>query len=48
IIGSHASVLIHEVLVAMKLGASVHDIVRTVHVHPALSEVVARAASAFG
>jgi len=32
----------------MKLGASVHDIVRTVHVHPALSEVVARAASAFG
>lgn len=48
IIGSHASVLIHEVLVAMKLGTSVQDIVRTVHVHPALSEVVARAASTFG
>lgn len=48
IIGSHASILIHEVLVAMKLGASVHSIVRTVHVHPALSEVIARAASAFG
>lgn len=48
IIGSHASILIHEVLVAMKLGAGVRDIVRTVHIHPALSEVVARAASAFG
>lgn len=48
IIGSHASMLIHEVLVAMKLGAGVHDIVRTVHIHPALSEVVSRAASAFG
>jgi dihydrolipoamide dehydrogenase len=48
IIGSHASMLIHEVLVAMKLGASVHNIVRTVHIHPALSEVIARAASTFG
>jgi pyruvate/2-oxoglutarate dehydrogenase complex dihydrolipoamide dehydrogenase (E3) component len=26
----------------------VQDIVRTVHIHPALSEVVSRAASAFG
>lgn len=48
IIGSHASVLIHEVLVAMKLGTGVQSIVRTVHIHPALSEVVSRAASAFG
>lgn len=47
IIGSHASVLIHEVLVAMKLGAKVQSIVQTVHIHPALSEVVSRAASAF-
>jgi dihydrolipoamide dehydrogenase len=47
IIGSHASILIHEVLVAMKLGAGVNSIVRTVHVHPALSEVVSRAASSF-
>jgi dihydrolipoamide dehydrogenase len=47
IIGSHASILIHEVLVAMKLGAGVSSIVRTVHIHPALSEVVSRAASAF-
>jgi dihydrolipoamide dehydrogenase len=47
IIGSHASILIHEVLVAMKLGAGIHSIVRTVHIHPALSEVVSRAASSF-
>ncbi|HKZ61741.1 MAG TPA: dihydrolipoyl dehydrogenase [Nitrososphaera sp.] len=45
IIGSHASILIHEVLVAMKLGAGIDSIARTVHIHPALSEVVARAAS---
>lgn len=48
IVGSHASILIHEVLVAMKLGAGVNSIVRTVHIHPALSEVVSRAASSFG
>lgn len=48
IIGSHASMLIHEVLIVMKLGASVQSIVRTVHIHPALSEVVSRAASDFG
>jgi mycothione reductase len=47
IIGSHASILIHEVLVAMKLGADIHSITRTVHIHPALSEVVSRAASSF-
>lgn len=45
IIGSHASVLIHEVLVAMKLGAGINSIATTVHIHPALSEVVSRAAS---
>ncbi|MCI0557975.1 MAG: dihydrolipoyl dehydrogenase [Nitrososphaera sp.] len=45
IIGAHASILIHEVLVAMRLGADVHGIARTVHIHPALSEVVSRAAS---
>lgn len=48
IIGSHASVLIHEALVAMRLGATIHDIARTVHIHPALSEVVSRAASSVG
>lgn len=47
IIGSYASILIHEVLVAMRLGAGIDSIARTVHIHPALSEVVARAATAF-
>lgn|SRR5581483_2005197 len=45
IIGSEASILIHEVLIAMRLGAGIDSIARTVHIHPALSEVVSRAAS---
>jgi mycothione reductase len=45
IIGSHASILIHEVLVAMRVGDGTIDrISRTIHIHPALSEVIARAA----
>ncbi len=45
IIGSHASILIHEVLVAIKSGdGTIDNISKTVHVHPALSEVVSRAA----
>lgn len=45
IIGPEASTLIHEVLVAMKRGSgSINDIIRTVHIHPALSEVVERGA----
>ena len=43
IIGVDASVLIHEVLVVMKMGGTVDHIANTVHIHPALSEVVARA-----
>jgi mycothione reductase len=47
ILGSHASILIHEVLVVMKAGdGSIGSIQKTVHIHPALSEVVARAAYA--
>jgi dihydrolipoamide dehydrogenase len=47
IIGSQASILIHEVLVAMKSGdGTIDNISKTVHVHPALSEVVSRAAIA--
>ena len=51
IIGTDASILIHEVLIAMKASdtmgkmGTIDNITRTVHVHPALSEVVARAAS---
>lgn len=45
IMGSDASTLIHEVLVAMKSGdGGVQNITRTTHIHPALSEVVQRAA----
>jgi dihydrolipoamide dehydrogenase len=46
IIGPDTSTLIHEVLVAMKSGTgTLKDIYNTVHIHPALSEVVDRAAS---
>ncbi len=44
IIGPQASTLIHEVLVAMRAGNSnVEDIQDTIHIHPALNEVVQRA-----
>jgi len=43
IIGSHASILIHEVLVAMRSRLDVSSITGTIHIHPALSEVVGRA-----
>jgi dihydrolipoamide dehydrogenase len=45
IMGSDASTLIHEVLVAMRAGdGTIKSISRTIHIHPALSEVIARAA----
>ena len=43
ILGTDASTLIHEVIVAMKNNLSVDAISSSVHVHPALSEVVQRA-----
>ena len=43
ILGTDASTLIHEVIVAMKNNLSVDAISNSVHVHPALSEVVQRA-----
>ncbi len=46
IMGTDASILIHEVLVAMRTGeGTIDSITKTIHIHPALSEVVARAAS---
>jgi dihydrolipoamide dehydrogenase len=46
IMGSDAATLIHEVIVATKAGdGSIRNILRAVHIHPALSEVVQRAAS---
>ena len=43
ILGTDASTLIHEVVLAMKNGLTADAIQSTVHVHPALSEVVQRA-----
>jgi mycothione reductase len=44
IIGPDASSIIHEVIVAMKLGATADHLASAVHIHPAMSEVVQRAA----
>ena len=44
ILGTDASTLIHEVIVAMKADLRIDAISDAVHVHPALSEVVQRAA----
>ena len=44
IIGPHASILVHEVVVAMtKTDGTVSSIRDAIHIHPALSEVVERA-----
>ena len=44
IIGPHASQQIHEVLIAMEKGNNnIKDIKNTIHIHPALNEVVQRA-----
>ena len=43
IIGTDAPSIIHEVLVAMRSGLNTDAIEKTVHIHPALSEVVQRA-----
>ncbi len=44
ILGSQASHLIAECVLALEFGASAEDVARTVHAHPALSEVVKEAA----
>ena len=45
IMGADASTLIHEVLLAMRAADGTIDSIRkTIHIHPALSEVIARAA----
>jgi len=47
IMGSHASILIHEVVLAMTANEPVDIISDTVHIHPALSEVISRASYGF-
>lgn len=46
IMGPHASDLIHEVAVAMRLGATSEDIGNTIHAHPSLPEAIMEAAEA--
>jgi dihydrolipoamide dehydrogenase len=43
IIGPHASDLIHEVAVAMKVGTKVRQLASTIHAHPTLSEGILEA-----
>lgn len=43
IIGHEASTLIHEVIIAMKSDLGIKGITNSVHIHPALNEVVQRA-----
>jgi len=43
VVGEQASTLIHEVLVVMRNNLTVDAIENTIHIHPALSEVVQRA-----
>ncbi len=47
IIGTDASILIHEVIVAMKAKLGAEGITKAVHIHPALSEAVQRAFNQF-
>jgi dihydrolipoamide dehydrogenase len=44
IIGPHASDLIHEAALAIRLGLTVKDIAETIHSHPTLSEALKEAA----
>ncbi len=46
IIGPHATDLIAEATLAMRLGATTEDLASTIHVHPSLSEAILEAASA--
>jgi len=43
IIGPHATDLIHEAALAIKIGATVKDIAHTIHAHPTFSEAIMEA-----
>lgn len=43
IVGREASTLIHELIYAMRHGATTDDVLNTIHIHPALSELVPKA-----
>jgi dihydrolipoamide dehydrogenase len=44
IVASHATDMIAEAVASMELEATVHDLAKTVHPHPTLSEIVMEAA----
>jgi dihydrolipoamide dehydrogenase len=46
IMGPHASDLIAEAALAMRLGATAHDIAETIHAHPTVPEAMMEAAMA--
>ena len=46
ILGAHADMLIHEIVVAMQQRATARDLGKTIHIHPTLNEIVQRAAKA--
>ena len=46
ILGANASDLIHEAVVAIRLGASVANLAHTIHAHPTLAEAVKESAEA--
>jgi len=46
IMGPHASDLVHEVAMAMHMGATSADIANTIHAHPSLPEAIMEAAEA--
>ena len=46
IVGAHASTLIHEAAVAVRLGATARDVAHTIHAHPTLSEMLMESAEA--
>ena len=48
IIGSEASILIQEVVNAMRMSLTTDAITQSIYVHPALPEVVQRAFGALG
>ncbi|MBO4641807.1 MAG: dihydrolipoyl dehydrogenase [Bacteroidaceae bacterium] len=46
ILGTHASDMIHELALLMRMGGTVSDIAHTVHAHPSLSEIILAASEA--
>jgi len=46
IVGEEASELISEITLAIEMGATIYDLIDTIHAHPTLSEIVLEASEA--